>query len=133
MGDAGRPTTRGHGRHGDFENVVATHDPQRVSDTDAACGFRPLARHVDLARLDGLPRETARLEEARRPQPQIEPNRRRRGRFRHGARLPECTHRHPASTGGDATLRSMTPTKNLTEGPIGRTLFLFALPILAGN
>lgn len=27
----------------------------------------------------------------------------------------------------------MTPTRNLTEGPIGRTLFLFALPILAGN
>ena len=40
---------------------------------------------------------------------------------------------HPVTRPLGAGHRQGPPRRNLTEGPIGKTLFLFALPVLGGN
>ena len=58
--------------HEDAPAFLAARDHQRVADAHAARRFRALPADIDLAGLDGVPGQRARLVEARRPQPEVE-------------------------------------------------------------
>src|SRR5690606_14996707 len=67
LGDAGRPAGIAEPEHGHFEQFGRTLDLQRLAAAQRARRLGPLAIDFDLAVLDRLARQAARLEEARRP------------------------------------------------------------------
>src|SRR5690606_19491543 len=56
------------------EALLALRDRELVADLDTARRLHPLAVHMHLAARDGLLRQRARPEKARRPQPLVEPD-----------------------------------------------------------
>jgi len=54
-------------QHFDLETFGAARDDQRIADAYAARGFGALPADIDLAGLDGVFRQCARLVETRRP------------------------------------------------------------------
>src|SRR5690606_34569226 len=71
----------------DLEDFLAARDPQHAPHLHAARGLGALAVHVHLAGLDRLLGQAARAEEARRPEPDVEPDRGRRHQQGRRARM----------------------------------------------
>src|SRR5690606_30851721 len=75
LGDAGGSAGIAEPEYGHFEQFGRTLDLQRLAAAQRARRLGPLAIDFDLAVLDRLARQAARLEEARRPQPEVEAHR----------------------------------------------------------
>src|SRR5690606_14180697 len=71
-GTAGRSTARIERLHDHLESLLAAHDAQLIADMQRAGRFRARTADLDPAVRDRLLGQGARLEETRRPQPDIE-------------------------------------------------------------
>src|SRR5690606_1845839 len=120
LGHLRRPAAIAQPEHRDVEQLIAAADPQGIPDAHGTRRLRALPTHLDLAVLDRVARQAARLEEPRRPEPQVQAHR--AGGFDGRSRCHRTIVEKPGGSGlnrDDAAAAGPTPQHPKRKRPPG--------------